>query len=198
MLTQNLKAIGLQVNQIYFDTENTCTIWGKVFEENGFYHCDIELSVYQLYVLLGHHGHIGRLVQVMIKQDYQNQSNNYPNLIDLEANLGSGVIMLADEITLHKIEARRKHEDGMVHYAMRVENIQKVNKLQMIQNTSKVAHMTSIPNHRLIPDIESLKVAYKKYTYYTSINIEEQHAKNKSGLDNPYLFRLARIYNQAS
>ncbi len=194
----NIKAIGLQINQIYFDSKHTCTLWGKVFEENAFYHCDIEMSVYQLYVLLGHHGHLGRLIQLMIKQDYQNQMNAYPNLIDLEATLGSGVILTADEVILKRTQARRKNQDGTVHYALSIESINKVNKLQMIQNTSKVAHMTSIPNTRIIPDIESLKVAYKKYNYYTSLNIDENHAKNKCGLDNPYLFRLASIYSVAS
>ncbi len=198
MNAQNLRAIGLQVNQIYFDTENSCTIWGKVFEDNGFYHCDIEMSVYQLYILLSHHGHLGRLIQLMIKQDYQSQVNAYPNLVDLERNLGSGVIMTADEIIMKRTKARRKENDGTIHYAMTIENIQKVNKLQMIQNTSKVAHMTSIPNKRIVPDMESLQVAYKKYNYYTSLNIDEQHAKNKCGLDNPYLFRLASMYNVAS
>ncbi len=194
MKAQNLKAIGIQVNQIYFDTEHSCTVWGKVFEQNGFYHCDIEMSVYQLYILLGHHGHLGRLIQVMIKQDYNTQVSAYPNLVDLQENLGNGVILTADEILLQRKKARRKEKDGGIHYAMSILSIQKVNKLQMIQNTSQVAHMTSIPNQRIVPDVEALKVAYKKYNYYTSLNIEDQHAKNKSGLENPYLFRLASMY----
>ncbi len=197
MKNKIFKSIGIQINQIYFDSESSCTIWGKVFIENGFYHCDVEMSVYQLSILLNHHGHLGRLIQVMIQNDYLNQMRQYPNLIDLQENLGSGVILLGDELMMSKIQARRKEMDGKVHYALVIDSIRKINKLQMIKNTTQVARLTSIPNDRIVPDIESLKAAYQKYKYYTSINIQEHQAKSKCGLDNPYLFRIAELYNCA-
>ncbi len=197
MANQSFKSLGIQINQIYFDTETTCTIWGRVFIENGFYHCDIEMSVYQLHVLLEHHGPLGKLVQVIIKNDYLNQMNQYPNLIDLQETLGSGVILLADELLIAQKQARRRTEDGSIHYAMQIQDIRKLNKLQVLRNSSRVARLTSIPNERIVPDINTLKSAYKKYEYYTSINIQEKQAKSKCGLENPYLFKIAEMYHCA-
>ena len=188
---------GIQVNQINFESEVQCTLWGKVFVHNGFYHCDIQLSVYQLFVILKHHDHIGKLLNIMIKQDYQNQMSEFPNFIDIEAKLGNGILLLADELKLEIIKTRRSVKDNSVHYAMKIIDITKMNKLQTLRNTTQVVRMTSMPNERIVPDADFLKNAYSKYRYYHSLDMHEALAKSKSGLENPYIFKMAEYYHSA-
>lgn len=197
MKEKKINSIGIKINQINFESENSCTIWGQVFVENGYYHCDIQLTVHQLYIILKHHDHIGRLIQIMIRQDYISQVNEYPNFIDIEAKLGNGVILQADEFEMSAVKARRKNPDGSTHYAMQIAEIHKLNRLQMLKNTTQIVRLTSMPNDRIVPDISVLKEAYSKYRYYHSLNIQDGIAKSKSGLDNPYLFKMAEYYHSA-
>ncbi len=196
MTHNQFNSTGFYLQELNFTDSKSCKAKGKIFIENGYYLGELEMNIYQLHVILKHHGHIGRLVEMLIQSDQTLKSGHYPMVIDVEKHLGHGLTFHADALLIEKLSSRRRI-DRKIQYSLRLVSIQKLNKLRMIKNLRNIVKMNRLPSTDILRSEDQLKQAYNDYRYYTSLSVKDEKAKHQTGLSNPFVFRMAQLYHSS-
>ncbi len=195
MTTNQFTSIGFLLQELLFTDSKNCKVKGKIFIENGYYLGEIDMNVFQLHVILKHHGHIGRLIEMLMQNDQTLKQEQYPLHINVEHHLGHGLTFHADEFLIEK-KGSRRDMDRKIQYSLKLISIKKLNKLRMIKNLRNIVKMNLLPATNLLSE-DKMKEAYSDYQYFTSKAVKEEVAKQRTGLSNPYVFKMAQLYHSA-
>lgn len=171
----------ISIGQIILDDSNYLTFWGHVQKADGWHRCDLVTSYEVLNTMLRHVNDRSDAVQMTIVQQLENM-RQIPEMIDLEAELGSAVVF--DNMNFKLTRPGRREGGNWVEYTKgEVYFIEEVTPLapeKTRQYVKKIDHC-----------MEMLHKSYDLYLGYLELDFDEDTARVNADLADDLKYTLA-------
>lgn len=176
----------LKMGQIIFDHSEWVTIWGAVETEGCFRPMNIVISFDMLNRLLRFSGKKGDDVQMKLVERLE-QGTEEPSIVDLEKIFG-GPVELA-QCRLMAYHPRQQLRDGSVQEdlsSLFVENVQ-----PLLEQKRLLRRPRNQARQELDECLQMLAQAYELYRGYLELDIDEEEALQKAGLEEELTYKMA-------
>lgn len=180
----------ISIGQIIMDDSNYLTLWGQVLQDNVWYSCDFVTTYEVMNTMLrfGHDKHDA--VQMTIVKKLEDM-RRVPDIIDLETELGAAVIF--DNLTFYMRRPCLQQDDNWEAYAdEECYYIERVVQMPVIPPLPPAARRDSNDiNEKMEYCIQLLHDAYNLYLGFIEIEVGDEVARMKAGLEDDNKFSMA-------
>ncbi|PSL48831.1 hypothetical protein CLV51_101159 [Chitinophaga niastensis] len=179
----------ISIGQIIMDDSNYLTLWGQVQQNNVWYSCDFVTTYEVMNTMLRYnqekHHHDAVLMTIVKKLE---DMRRVPDIIDLEAELGDAVVF--DNMTFHMRRPCLQQDSNWEAYAdEECYYIERVIPLPTVPTLPPAAR-TDISG-KMEQCIQLLADTYDLYLGFIEIELEDEAARVKAGLENDKKFSMA-------
>lgn len=171
----------ISIGQIILDESNYLTLWGQVQKADGWHRCDFITTYEVLNTMLRYVQDRSDAVQMTIVQKLEHMGQG-PDLIDLEADLGSPVMFDNMYFQLTRPGYREngawiEYTEGECYY---IEDVLPLPAAKVPQYVKKIDHC-----------MDMLRKSYELYLGYLELDFEEDTARQKADLVDDMKYTLA-------
>ena len=174
----------ISVGQIIMDDSNYLTLWGHVQQDGVWYPCDLVTTYEVMNTMLRYSQEKDDAVQMTIVRKLENMCR-IPEIIDLEAELGSAVVF--DNMTFYL--SRPEHHEWEIYADDSCYFIQKVIALPVRPPLPPAADTTLTV--KMEQCMQTLRSNYDLYLGFLEIEVEDEAARVKAGLADDLAFSMA-------
>jgi MoaA/NifB/PqqE/SkfB family radical SAM enzyme len=171
----------ISIGQIILDDSNYLTFWGHLQKGDGWHRCDFVTSYEVLNTMLRHVKDRSDAVQMTIVQKLENM-RQIPEMIDLEAELGSAIVF--DNMNFRLTRPGYREEGNWVEYTKGecyfIEDASPLTPQKTKQYVKKIDHCMDV-----------LYQSYALYLGYMELDFEEDAARQKADLTDDLKYTLA-------
>jgi hypothetical protein len=178
-IAQTFQAIS--IGQIILDDSNYLTCWGHLQKADGWHRCDFVTSYEVLNTMLRHLQDRSDAVQMTIVHKLENM-RQIPEMIDLEAELGSAVVF--DNMNFSLTRPGHREDGNWIEYTkgecFYIEEVTPLKTNKTRQYVNKIDHCMGM-----------LYKSYDLYLGYLELDFEEDAARQRADLEDDLKYTLA-------
>lgn len=180
----------ISIGQIIMDDSNYLTLWGHVLQDNVWSSCDFVTTYEVMNTMLRFSQDKHDAVQMTIVKKLEDMCR-VPDMIDLEAELGAAVVF--DHLTFQMRRPCLQQDDNWEAYAdEECYYIEKVIQLPTPSTLPPAArYQVEDVNTRMEYCIQLLHDAYNLYLGFVEIELGDEAARIKAGLEDDNKFSMA-------
>nr|WP_291924957.1 hypothetical protein [Chitinophaga sp.] len=180
----------ISIGQIIMDDSNYLTLWGQVLRDNVWSSCDFVTTYEVMNTMLRFSQDKHDAVQMTIVKKLEDMCR-VPDIIDLEAELGAAVVF--DHLTFHMRRPCLQQDDNWEAYAdEECYYIEKVIQLPTPPDLPPAArYQPDDADTRMEYCIQLLHDAYNLYLGFIEIELGDEAARIKAGLEDDNKFSMA-------
>jgi len=171
----------ISIGQIILDDSNYLTFWGHVKKADGWHRCDVVTTYEVLNTMLRHLEDRSDAVQMTIVNKLENM-RQIPEMIDLEAELGSAIVF--DNMNFKVSRLGRRNGESWVEYTKGecyyIEEATPLTPVQTRQYVKKIDHC-----------MDMLYKSYDLYLGYLELEFDEESARLNADLADDLKYTLA-------
>jgi hypothetical protein len=180
----------ISIGQIIMDDSNYLTLWGQVLQDDVWYSCDLVTTYEVMNTMLRFSQDKHDAVQMTIVKKLEDMCR-IPDIIDLEAELGTAVIF--DNLTFYMRRPCLQQDDNWEAYAdEECYYIERVVQMPVVPPSRPAArYETNDINEKMEYCIQLLHDAYNLYLGFIEIELGDEAARIKAGLEDDNKFSMA-------
>lgn len=181
---------GISIGQIILDDSNYLTLWGQVQQGDEWYPCDFVTTYEVMNTMLRFSQDKHDAVQMTIVNKLENMCRT-PDMIDLEAELGAAVVF--DSLVFHLRRPCLSQDENWEAYANEeCYYIERVVQLPVETDLPPAAgFIAHDADEKMEYCIQMLHDAYNLYLGYVEIEMGDEAARIKAGLEDSNKFSMA-------
>ena len=182
----------ISIGQIIMDDSNYLTLWGQVLQDDVWYPCDFVTTYEVMNTMLRFGQDKHDAVQMTIVKKLEDM-RRIPDIIDLEAELGTAVVF--DNLIFYMRRPCLQQDDNWEAYADEecyyIERVIQMPIVPVPPTLPPAARLQGEDNEKMEYCIQLLHDAYNLYLGFIEIELGDEAARMKAGLENDYKFSMA-------